>query len=258
MSGYLIRKYFSLGLSCIKHLLTNISKKFDESLRSICIDNLQHALLLTSLPTEYLIYEFLVSSSEDLLRNVRVYIQNDSNSSISSYGISNGDSSIFSLCQQLFNEHHQQQQQQKVIEGKLFRFTFRTITKTINDPNPHEIQMKTFVYLNYFHLQLIHIVGELNWPELIPCLSQTIDLAERFDSTISNFGLRNILQQLFTFDPPAVTFQHVKRIAFQYLVDYLMYGVKNELVKQSIESANPNSQQVELINEIIEYEFLIF
>ncbi len=230
-----------LGLSCIKHLLSNISKKFDQSLRSICIDNLQHALLLTSLPTEYLIYEFLVSSPEDLLRNVRVYIQNDSNTSLSSssYGIANGDHSIFPLCQQIFNEH--QQQQQKVIEGKVFRFTFRTK----NDNDPHEIQMKTFVYLNYFHSQLIHIVGELNWPELIPCLSQTIDLAERFDSTMNNFGLRNILQQLFVFDPPAVTFQHVKRIAFQYLVDYLMHGVKNELVQQSIESANPNPSEVE-------------
>jgi hypothetical protein len=112
--------------------------------------------------------------------------------------------------------------------------------------------MKTFVYLNYFHSQLIHIVGELNWPELIPCLSQTIDLAERFDSTMNNFGLRNILQQLFVFDPPAVTFQHVKRIAFQYLVDYLMHGVKNELVQQSIESANPNPSEVELIDEILE------
>jgi len=245
------RFFLSIGLSCIKHLLTNISKKFDQSLRSICIDNLQHALLLTSLPTEYLIYEFLVSSPDDLLQNVRVYIQNDSNSSISSsYGIANGDSSIFPLCQQIFNEH-EQQQEQKIIEGKLFRFTFRTI----NDADPHEIQMKTFVYLNYFHLQLIHIIGELNWSELIPCLSQTIDLAERFDSTISNFGLRHILQQLFAFDPPAVTFQHVKRIAFQYLVDYLMHGVKNELVKQSIESANLNSQQVELIDEIIEFEF---
>ncbi|CAF4427921.1 unnamed protein product, partial [Rotaria magnacalcarata] len=79
-----------------------------------------------------------------------------------------------------------------------------------------------FVFLNYFHLQLIHIVGELNWSELIPCLIQTIDLAERFDSAVSNFGLRNILQQLFTFDPPAVSFQHIKRIAFQYLVDHLM------------------------------------
>jgi predicted translin family RNA/ssDNA-binding protein len=184
-----------------------------------------------------------VSSPEDLLQNVRVYIQNDSNSSIS-YGIANGDSSIFPLCQQIFNEH---QHQQEILEGKFFRFTFRTI----NDNEPHEIQMKSFVYLNYFHLQLIHIIGELNWSELIPCLSQTIDLAERFDSTMSNFGLRNILQQLFNFDPPAVTFQHVKRIAFQYLVDYLMHGVKNELVKQSIESANPNPQQV--IKEIIEY-----
>jgi hypothetical protein len=118
--------------------------------------------------------------------------------------------------------------------------------------------MKTFVYLNYFHLQLIHIIGELNWSELIPCLSQTIDLAERFDSTICNFGLRHILQQLFAFDPPAVTFQHVKRIAFQYLVDYLMHGVKNELVKQSIESANLNSQQVELIDEIIRIVILKF
>ena len=231
-----------LGLSCIKHLISNISKKFDQSLRSICIDNLQHALLLTSLPTEYLIYEFLVSSPEDLLRNVRVYIQNDSNSSLlsSSYGIANGDHSIFPLCQQIFNEHQQsQQQQQKIIEGKIFRFTFRTI----NDNDPHEIQMKTFVYLNYFHSQLIHIVGELNWPELIPCLSQTIDLTERFDSTVNNFGLRNVLQQLFVFDLPAVTFQHVKRIAFQYLVDYLMQGVKDELVQQSIESANPTSTQ---------------
>jgi hypothetical protein len=187
-------------------------------------------------------YEFLVSSPEDLLRNVRVYIQNDANiSPTSSYGIANGDSSIFSLCQQLFNEHQQQQQQQKIVEGKFFRFTFRTIT---NDPNPHEIQMKTFVYLNYFHLQLIHIVGELNWSELIPCLCQTIDLAERFDSVMSNFGLRNILLQLLAFDPSVVTFQHIKRIAFQYLIDYLMHGVKDELVKQSIESANPTIQQV--------------
>ncbi|CAF4346888.1 unnamed protein product, partial [Rotaria magnacalcarata] len=85
----------------------------------------QHALLLTSLPTEYLMYEFLVSSPEDLLHNVRVYVQNDSNASIlSSYGLANGDISIFPLCQQLFNEHHQpqhqhqhQQQQQKVTEG---------------------------------------------------------------------------------------------------------------------------------------------
>ncbi|CAF3346265.1 unnamed protein product [Rotaria socialis] len=242
-----------LGLSCIKHLISNISKKFDQSLKSICIDNIQHALLLTSLPTEYLMYEFLVSSPEDLLHNVRVYVQNDSNASIlSSYGLANGDISIFPLCQQLFNEHHQpqpqpqpqqQQQQQKVIEGKFFRFTFRTKTAIINDPNPHEIQMKNFVFLNYFHLQLIHIVGELNWSELIPCLIQTIDLAERFDSAVSNFGLRNILQQLFTFDPPAVSFQHIKRIAFQYLVDHLMPGVKNELVKQSIQSANSNLQQ---------------
>ena len=188
-------------------------------------------------------YEFLVSSPEDLLRNVRVYIQNDSNISpaSSSYGIANGESSIFPLCQQLFNEHHQQQQQQKIIEGKFFRFTFQTNPP---DPNPHEIQMKTFVYLNYFHLQLISIIGELNWPELIPSLSQTIDLAERFDSVINNFGVRNILQQLFIFDPPVVTFQHIKRIAFQYLIDYLMLGVKEELVKQSIESANPNIQQV--------------
>jgi hypothetical protein len=104
--------------------------------------------------------------------------------------------------------------------------------------------MKTFVYLNYFHLQLIHIVGELNWPELIPCLSQTIDLAERFDSASNIFGLRSILQQLFAFDPPAVTFQHIKRIAFQYLIDYLMRGVKDELVKQSIESANLPLPQV--------------
>jgi hypothetical protein len=190
-------------------------------------------------------YEFLVSSPEDLLRNVRVYVQNDSVSCASSlHGLANGDSSIFPLCQQLFSEHHQQQHQ-RIAEGKLFRLTFRTMTtKTANDPLPHEIQMKTFVYLNYFHLQLIHIAGELNWPELIPCLSQTIDLAERFDSASSNFGLRNILQQLFAFDPPAVTFQHIKRIAFQYLIDYLMHGVKDELVKQSIESANPNIQQV--------------
>ncbi|CAF1082392.1 unnamed protein product [Rotaria sp. Silwood1] len=241
-----------LGLSCIKHLLSNISKKFDQSLKSICIDNLQHALLLTSLPTEYLMYEFLISSPEDLLHNVRVFVQNDSSSSTSSsYGIANGDSSIFPICQQLFNEHHQHsQQQQKVPEGKFFRFTFRTKTAIINDPNPHEIQMKTFVFLNYFHLQLIHIVGELNWSELIPCLSQTIDLAERFDSAISNFGLRNILLQLFNFDPPAVTFQHIKRIAFQYLVDYLMCGVKDELVNRSIQSANPNLQQE--INEQID------
>ncbi|CAF0721679.1 unnamed protein product [Adineta steineri] len=241
-----------LGLSCIKHLITNISKKFDPSLRSICIDNLQHALLLTSLPTEYLIYEFRISSPEDLLRNVRVYVQNDSNSSQSSYGMANGDSSIFPLCQQLFNEHQQQpQQQQKIPEGKFFRFTFRTVTTSINtDPSPHEIQMKTFVYLNYFHLQLIHIIGELNWPEFTPCLSQTIDLAERFDSFSNHFGLRNILQQLFIFDPPAVTFQHVKRVAFQYLVDYLMRGVKDELVKQSIDSANLNLQQEN--NELID------
>ncbi|UJR38003.1 hypothetical protein I4U23_030685 [Adineta vaga] len=232
-----------LGLSCIKHLLTNISHKFDQTLRSICVDNLQHALLLTSLPTEYLIYEFLISSPEDLLRNVRVYIQNDANSSSSSYGIANGDHSIFSLCQQIFNEH-QQQQHIKVPEGKIFRFTFRTEpTIPANDPSPHEIQMKTFVYLNYFHLQLIHIVGELNWSELIPCLSQTIDLAERFDVTTNIFGLKSILQQLFAFDPPAVTFQHMKRIAFQYLVDYLMCGIKDELVKQSIDSANSNLQQ---------------
>ena len=181
-------------------------------------------------------YEFLLSSPEDLLRNVRVYIQNDLNTSqSSSYGIANGDSSIFPLCHQLFNE------QQKMIDGKFFRFTFQSIR---NDPNPHEIQMKTFVYLNYFHLQLIHIVGELNWSELIPCLSQTIDLAERFDSTVNHFGLRNILQQLFAFDPPVVTFQHIKRIAFQYLIDYLMCGVKDELVKQSIESADLTLQQV--------------
>ena len=208
---------------------------------------------MTSLPTEYLIYEFLISSSDDLLRNVRVYIQNDSNSSLSSYGVANGDNSIFSLCQQLFNEHSPHQQQQKIAEGRLFRFTFRTeSTAAIHDPNPHEIQMKTFVYLNYFHLQLIHIVGELHWPELIPCLSQTIDLAERFDSSLNHFGLRNILQQVFAFDPPAVNFQHVKRIAFQYLVDYLMRGVKDELVKQSIESADLNLQQVEFIDDVID------
>lgn len=127
----------------------------------------------------------------------------------------------------------------------------------MNEIDPHEIQMKTFVYLNYFHLQLIHIVGELNWPKLIPCLSQTIDLAERFDSTKNNFGLRNILQQLFTFEPSAVTFQHVKRIAFQYLIDYLMHGVKNELVKQSIESANLNLQQVEQ-KSVKLFDFILF
>lgn len=110
--------------------------------------------------------------------------------------------------------------------------------------------MKTLVYLNYFHLQLIHIMGELNWPEFIPCFSQTIDLTERFDSTVKNFGLRNLLQQLFAFDPPAVTFQHTKRIAFQYLIDYLMQGVKNELVQESIQSANLNSTEVNFIVEI--------
>ncbi|CAF0959064.1 unnamed protein product [Adineta steineri] len=198
------------SLPCIKHLITNISQKFDPSLRSICADNLQHALLRTSLPTEYLIYEFRISSLEDLLRDVRVYVQNDSNSSQSSYGMANGDSSIFPLCQQLFNEH-QQPPQQKIPEGKFFRFTFRIVTTSINtDPNPHEIQMKTFVYLNYFHLQLIHII-------------------ERFDSFSNHFGLRNILQQLFIFDPLAVTFQHEKRVAFQYLINYLMRGVKDEL-----------------------------
>lgn len=227
------------GLSCIKHLISNISNRFDQSLRSICIDNLQQALLLTSLPTEYLIYEFLVSSPDDLLRNVRVYIQNDAQSASAAYGIANGDHSIFSLCQQLFNEH-QLQSPEKIPEGKIFRLTFQTA----HDQNAHEIQMKTFVYLNYFHLQLIHIIGELNWPELIPCLSETIDLTERFDSTVNNFGLRNLLQQLFAFDPPAVNFQHVKRIAFQYLIDYLMHGVKNELVQQSIQSANGDSTQV--------------
>ncbi|CAF0890511.1 unnamed protein product [Adineta ricciae] len=231
-----------LGLSCIKHLLTHISHKFDQTLRSICIDNLQHALLLTSLPTEYLIYEFLVSSPEDLLRNVRVYIQNDPNSS-SSCGLVNGDISIFPLCQQLFNEHSQQQPT-KIPEVKIFRFTFRTVpTAPTNDPSPHEIQMKTFVYLNYFHLQLIHMIGELNWSELIPNLSQTIDLAERFDITSNIFGLKSIFQQLFAFEPAAVTFQHVKRIAFQYIVDYLMRGVKDELVKHSINSANLHVQQ---------------
>ena len=233
-----------IGLSCIKHLLSNISNRFDQSLRSICIDNLQHALLLTSLPSEYLIHEFLISTPEDLLRNVRVYIQNDGQSS-AVYGIANGDQSTFPLCQQLFNEH-QVQSPEKVPDGKLFRFTFRTK----HDQDPHEIQMKTLVYLNYFHLQLIHIMGELNWPEFIPCFSQTIDLTERFDSTVKNFGLRNLLQQLFAFDPPAVTFQHTKRIAFQYLIDYLMQGVKNELVQESIQSANPNSAEVGLIGEI--------
>ena len=227
-----------LGLSCLKHFLNHISTKFDQTLRSTCIDNLQHALLLTSLPTEYLIYEFLLSSSDDLLRNVRIYLLNDLNSSAGA----NGDQSIFPLCQQIFNENSQQQ---KIPECKFFRFTFRTA----NDNEPHEIQMKTFVYLNYFHLQLIYLVGELNWPEFVPCFCQTIDLAERFDSTLSNFGLRCILQQLFTFDPPAVTFQHVKRIAFQYLIDYLMIGVKNDLVKQSIESANSNSENNEQNNK---------
>ena len=107
---------------------------------------------------------------------------------------------------------------------------------------PHEIQMKTLVYLNYFHLQLIHIVGELNWPELISSLSRSIDLAERFDEPTTNFGLRYILQQLFAFDPPAVTFQHIKRIAFQYLIDYFMSGVKDELVEHSIDlSKEPTS-----------------
>lgn len=232
----------SSGLSCIKHLISNISNRFDQSLRSICIDNLQHALLLTSLPTEYLIYEFLVSSPDDLLRKVRVYIQNDSQSASATYGIANGDHSIFPLCQQLFNEH-QLQSPEKIPDGKIFRLTFRSD----HDHDAHEIQMKTFVYLNYFHSQLIHIIGELNWPELIPCLSQTIDLTERFDSTMNNFGLRYLLQQLFAFDPPAVTFQYVKRIAFQYLIDYLMHGVKNELVQQSIQSANADSIQVRLI-----------
>ena len=230
-----------LGLSCIKHLVTNISKKFDQTLRSTCIDNLQHALLLTSLPTEYLIYEFLISSPDDLLRNVRVYIQNDSNTSAvssSTNGLANGDQSIFPLCQQIFNENSQQQ---KIPESKFFRLTFRSV----NDTEPHELQMKTFVYLNYFHVQLIHMIGELNCPEFIPCLCQTIDLAERFDSASNNFGLRNLLQQLFVFDPPAVTFQHVKRIAFQYLIDYLMIGVKNELVKQSIDSATQVERRIE-------------
>lgn len=192
-------------------------------------------------------YEFLVSLPEDLLHHVRVFVSNDSSlSTISSNGLTNGDISIFPLCQQLFNEHNyrqQQQQQQKVPEGKFFRFTFRIKSTVMND-NAHEIQMKTFVFLNYFHLQLIHMVGELNWPELIPCLTQTIDLAERFDSAISNFGLRNILQQLFAFDPPAVTFQHIKRSAFQYLVDYLIQGVKDELIKQSMQAVNSISQQV--------------
>ena len=109
--------------------------------------------------------------------------------------------------------------------------------------------MKTFVYLNYFHLQLLHIVGELNFSELVPALSRTIDLAERFDLAISNFGLRSVLQQLFAFDPPAVTFQHIKRIAFQYLVDYLMSGLKDELVKQSIDSASLQLQPVRRANE---------
>ena len=236
-----------LGLSCIKHLLSHISDKFDVSLRSICTDNLQHGLLLTSLPTEYLMYEFLKSSSDDLLRNVRVFIQNDASSSApSTHGLVNGESSIFPLCEQLFNEH-QTPTQSKITEGKFFRFTFQTAksTPSINEPLPHEIQMKTFVYLNYFHLQLLHIVGELNFSELIPSLSRTIDLAERFDLTISNFGLRSVLQQLFAFDPPAVTFQHIKRIAFQYLVDYLMSGLKDELVKQSIDSASLQLQPID-------------
>ena len=208
-------------------------------------------------------YEFLVSSPETLLYNVRVYVQNDSNSPLSSCAMGSGDGTVFSLCQQIFNEHHNHyrhhQQQQKISDGKFFRFTFRIKSTNRNNPNSHEIQMKTFVFLNYFHLQLIHIVGELNWSELIPCLAQTIDLAERFDLAVSNFGLRSILQQLFAFDPPVVALQHFKRIAFQYLVDYLMRGVKDELVKRSIESTNLAVQQVYSINQIVQHRvFILF
>ena len=190
-------------------------------------------------------YEFLLCSPDDLLRNVRVYIQNDSVSPSS--GLINGDSSIYPLCEQLFHEHQTPGAAPTIVEGKVFRFTFRTNNGTSKEILPHEIQMKTFVYLNYFHLQLIHIVGELNWSELIPSLSQSIDLAERFDLATSNFGLRHILQQLFAFEPPVVSFQHIRRIAFQYLVDYLMRGVKDELVRQSIESATP---QIELVGGV--------
>lgn len=226
-----------LGLSCMKHLLSHISDKFDGSLRSICVDNIQHALVLTSLPIEYLIYEFFMSTSDDLLRNVRVFIQNESNTTASTTNnLINGDMSIFPLCEQLFHEYQTQQTNQKIAEGKLFRFTFQSSSIVSTEILPHEIQMKALVYLNYFHLQLIHIIGDLKWPEFIPSLSHSIDLAERFDQTTYNFGLRQILQQLFTFDPPAVTFQHIKRIAFQYIIDYLVSGVQDELVKQSIES----------------------
>lgn len=204
-------------------------------------------------------YEFLLCSPDDLLRNVRVYIRNDPNSSSSSHGLINGDSSIFPLCEQLFHEHQVPDQPPTSVEGKVFRFTFRTHNATTSkEILPHEIQMKTFVYLNYFHLQLIHIVGELNWSELIPCLSQTINLAERFDLATSNFGLRHIFQQLFAFEPPVVSFQHIKRVAFQYLVDYLMRGVKDELVRQSIESVTPQLGLVRDEERRVETEKIIF
>ncbi|CAF0791518.1 unnamed protein product, partial [Didymodactylos carnosus] len=222
-----------LGISCIKHLLTNLTAKFDSKLSLICCKNIRHALLLTSLPIEYIIHEFNVSSADDLLLNVRLYTKDASLSTPH-----DNDNMIFLLCKQLFNEQSTSQSVNNDNDRKLFRFTFRS---SDNKANMNEIDMQTFVFSNYFHIQLIHIIGEIllnnnntNFTEnsvlyyFLSCLAYTIDLCERYET--NNIGLKCLLQQLFSYEIP-VTFYHLKRIAFQYLIDLLLKNIEIESVE---------------------------